>query len=266
MTHEQVLDLAAAFVLGAVEPDEDRAVREHLATCPLSHEDLAELGSVVSALAESVNLVEPPAALRERVMAAAARDLDTRPSAAPQPIARPPTPSAEAGPARPATRLTAGPARFGWALGLAAVIVIAALGAWNLSLRSDFDAAMAYRQHVEQVLTAAARAGSHSAILSSKDNPAIGGLAVVSNDGSVQMVMRGLAPTTGSKVYEAWVIVPETDPVPVGSFTVGSDGTGYLTASGAPAAAGVTVALTLEPGPGATTPTPPIISAGVASS
>jgi anti-sigma-K factor RskA len=260
MTHEQVLDLAAGFVLGALEPDEERAVREHLATCALPHEELADLGSVLSALAESVELVEPPASLRDRIMAAAARDLETRRSGASQPIEPPLAPAVTA--IRPARR----PARFGWALGLAAALVIAALGAWNLSLRSDLDAATAYRQHVEQVLTAAAGEGSHSAILRSEDNPAVGGLAVVSGDGSVHVVMRGLAPTTGGKVYEAWVIAGENAPVPIGSFSVGSDGTGYLAAGGAPASAGVTVALTLEPGPGARTPTPPIISAGVASS
>jgi anti-sigma-K factor RskA len=259
VTHEQVLDLAAGFVLGALDPDEERAVREHLATCSLSHDELAELGSVVSALAEAVEQVEPPASLRDRVMAAAARDLEARRSGAAQPTMPPSPPAAVPG----ARRVR--PARLGWALGLAAVLVIAALGAWNVTLRSDLDAATAYRQHVEQVLTAAARQGSHSAILRSDANPAIGGLAVVASDGSVQVVMRGLAPTTGRSVYEAWVIAGENAPVPIGSFTVGSDGTGYLTASGAPAAAGVTVALTLEPGPGATTPTPPIISAGVAS-
>jgi anti-sigma-K factor RskA len=262
MTHEQVLDLAAAFVLGALPPDEERAVREHLATCSLSHEELAELGSVVTALAESVELVEPPASLRERVMAAAARDLEARRPAGPRPIVRPSPPVADVVAIRPARRT----ARLGWALGLAAALVIAGLGAWNLSLRSDLDAATAYRQHVEQVLIAAARPGSHSAILSNKDNPAIGGLAVVGSDGSVEVVMRGLAPTSGGKVYEAWVIAGENAPAPIGSFTVGSDGNGYLAAGGAPAAAGVTVALTLEPGPGAKSPTRPIISAGVASS
>jgi anti-sigma-K factor RskA len=261
MTHEQVLDLAAVYVLGALEPDEERAVREHLATCSLPHEELAELGAVVSALAESVELVEPPPALRERIMVTAARDLEQRRAGAGRPIS---TPVEEAViPALPPARR---PSRLGWALGLAAVLVIAALGAWNLSLQSDLDAATAYHQHVEQVLAAAARAGSHSAILRSESNPQIGGLAVVSDDGSVQVVMRGLAPTSGGKVYEAWVIAGENAPVPIGSFTVGSDGTGYLAAGGAPAAAGVTVALTLEPGPGATTPTAPIISAGVASS
>jgi anti-sigma-K factor RskA len=260
VTHEQVLDLAAGFVLGALEPDEERAVREHLATCSLPHDELAELGAVVSTLAVAVEQVEPPPSLRDRVMAAAARDLESRGSGAAQPSVRP-SPLAAVPGARRAVR----PARLGWALGLAAVLVIAALGAWNVTLRSDLDAAAAYRQHVEQVLTAAARQGSHSAILRSDANPAIGGLAVVASDGSVQVVMRGLAPTTGRSVYEAWVIAGENAPVPIGSFTVGSDGTGYLTASGAPAAAGITVALTLEAGPGATTPTPPIISAGVAS-
>jgi anti-sigma-K factor RskA len=261
VTHEQVLDLAAAFVLGALEPDEERAVRDHLATCSLSHDELAELGAVVSALAESVEQVEPPAALRDRVMAAAARDLETRRAGAPQqPIAGIPEPDAVRA-IRPARR----PTRLGWALALAAALVIATLGAWNVSLRSELDTATAYRQHVEQVLTVAARPGSHSAILRSDGNPAIGGLAVVSGDGSVQVVMRGLAPTSGGKVYEAWVIAGQNDPVPIGAFTVGSDGNGYLSAGGAPAAAGVTVALTLEPGPGATTPTLPIISAGVAS-
>ncbi|TMD32290.1 MAG: hypothetical protein E6I94_01935, partial [Chloroflexi bacterium] len=134
------------------------------------------------------------------------------------------------------------PARYAWALGLAAVIAIAALGAWNASLRSDLDAAAAYRQHVETALAAAVRPGSHTAILSSKDNPNVGGLAVVGTDGSVTLVMRGLAPTTSSKVYEAWVIAGQNAPVPIGSFTVGGDGTGYLTTGGTPAAAGVTVA------------------------
>ena len=258
MTHEQVVDLAAGYVLGVLEPDEERAVREHLATCALPHDEFAEMGSVVPLLAESVELVEPPAALRGRILAAAARDLERRRAGTP-PLIREPAHVTPIGEARR-------PARFAWALGIAAVIAIAALGAWNVSLRSDLDAAAAYRQHVETALAAAARPGSHTAILSSKDNSNVGGLAVVGADGSVTLVMRGLAPTTGSKVYEAWVIAGQNAPVPIGSFTVGGDGTGYLTTGGTPAAAGVTVALTLEAGPGATTPTPPIISAGAASS
>jgi anti-sigma-K factor RskA len=269
MTHEQVRDLAAAFVLGALEADEEAAVREHLATCDQPHEEFAELGGVVAVLAESVELVEPPASLRSRIMEAAARDLETRRSEGRDA-------SATLGvPERPATadrvvslggeRAARLPVRLAWMLGLAAVLAIAALGVWNVRLRSDLDAAQAYRQHVEQVLSAAAQKGSHTAILTSTVSPNVSGLAVVGADGSVTVVMRGLAPTTGSKVYEAWVI-PNANaaPIPIGGFTVAADGTGYLATTGAPSAAGVTVAVTLEPGPDATAPTPPIISAGVA--
>ena len=160
-----------------------------------------------------------------------------------------------------------------WVAGIAAVLAIVALGAWNVSLRNDnaglhgnLDAAAAYRQHVEQVLGAAAQPGSHAAILTSDVSPTVSGLAAVGADGSVSIVMRGLSPTTGTKVYEAWVIAGDSPPVPIGSFAVAGDGTGFLAAGGAPSAAGVTVALTLEDGPGATSPKPPIISAGKASS
>ena len=54
-------------------------------------------------------------------------------------------------------------------------------------------------------------------------------------------------------------------PVAIGSFTPDAQGFGTLattTTSGAP---GVTIALTLEPTAGRTSPTPPVISSGVAA-
>jgi anti-sigma-K factor RskA len=77
--------------------------------------------------------------------------------------------------------------------------------------------------------------------------------------------MQDLAATTGSTVYSAWAIGGDGVPIALGDFTVGNSGTGSLAATGAPTAAGVVVALTLEPGPGATAPTLPIISKGVAT-
>ena len=78
LTHEEAVELAAPFVLNALEPDEEEAVREHLRTCSLPHEEFAELGSVVPALAETLEPVEPPAALKGRILAAAADDLVAR--------------------------------------------------------------------------------------------------------------------------------------------------------------------------------------------
>lgn len=260
MTCDQARDYAPAFVLGALERDDEAAVRQHLATCPGPHPEFLELGEVVPALAESVELVEPPPSLRGRIMAAAAADLAERQNA-PSPL----VPSALVG--RVSTRSarpTGGRPRFAWAFGIAAVLAIAALGAWNVSLRSELDAASAYRQAVAQVLAVAAEPGSHTAVLSSRADPNRAGLAAIGADGSIHVVMRGLAPTTDGHVYEAWIIAGSGPPTPIGSFTVGSDGTGALFTTG-PGAAGVTVALTLESAPGATTPTLPIISSGVAS-
>ena len=94
MTHDEILELAAAYVLGALEHSEEQAVREHLATCDLPHPEFEELGSVVPVLAEALEPVEPSADLRERIMRAAARDLEVRPA--------PGAPASAAGTATPA--------------------------------------------------------------------------------------------------------------------------------------------------------------------
>src|SRR5262245_19730133 len=97
MTHEEALDLAPLYVLDALSDAEMAAVREHLATCPESHAEFEQLGGVVPYLLEdpATELVEPPAALGDRIMAAAAADLAARPTPAaagapsPAPIAFP---------------------------------------------------------------------------------------------------------------------------------------------------------------------------------
>ena len=78
LTCDEVREMAGAFVLGALDPAEDASVRAHLETCADAHAEIAELGGVLPALAESVPVVEPPAGLKGRIMAAAAADLETR--------------------------------------------------------------------------------------------------------------------------------------------------------------------------------------------
>jgi Anti-sigma-K factor rskA/Putative zinc-finger len=272
--HAWVAGEAAAFVLGALTPEEAALVREHLATCAEPHPEIEELGGVVPYLAESVELVEPPSSLRDRVMAAAAADLAAGregavasmpaagPAAEPAPregAAVAPFPAAAERAAR-AQRRRRSPLQ--WVAGLAAVITIAALGIWNVGLQRDRDAAQAYERGLSAVLDVAGQPGSQAAILSPQEGGGPDGLGAVGADGRVAIVMRGLAPTTGSEVYEAWAIAGDGAPQPLGGFTVGPTGTGAFLADGAPAADGVTLALTREPAPGATTPTAPILSLG----
>jgi anti-sigma-K factor RskA len=144
------------------------------------------------------------------------------------------------------------------------VLAIALLGGWNLLLQNDLGAARQYEQNVAAVLEAASQPGALTAVLAA-DGGTGSGLAAVDADGDLALAMRDLAPTSGASVYEAWVIAADGVPVPLGSFTVGSSGTAYFAAGGLPNAEGILLALTLEPGPNATTPTMPIISAGAAA-
>jgi anti-sigma-K factor RskA len=292
LTCDEVREMAGAYVLGALDAAEAGAVRAHLVGHEDAHPEIAELGSVIPAFLETVPMVEPPAGLKDRIMAAAAADLAARggasaaasgdaavPSTSPPPALVTPAPapiepiaaaSAPAAPARPVAFPTAEEraerrartSTSGWLLRIAAVLAIAALGSWNLLLQNQLSAAQAYERNVAAVLDAAAEPGSLTAVLASEGTGS--GLASVQADGDLAIAMRDLAPTAGSTVYEAWVIGADGVPVPVGNFRVGESGIGFLEAGGLPAAEGITLALTLEPGPGATTPTMPIISAGVA--
>lgn len=58
----------AAYALGALTDEETRRFEAHLATCDLCRTDLAALRPVVAALPAAADQVEPPRALRKRVM------------------------------------------------------------------------------------------------------------------------------------------------------------------------------------------------------
>lgn len=268
LTHDEVMDLAASFVLDALEPAEMAAVREHLATCEQPHDEIAELGGVVPALAASVPLVEPPASLKSRLMAAAAADLEARQIAADSTVveaaeaAAPPRPSEDV--VRPLQRRPV--SLRAWALGIAAVIAIVALGGWNLSIQRQLDDARAYQQQVASVLDAAQQPGSLTAVMRSEGGTGPSGLAAVTSGGVARIAMRDLAPTSGSEVYEAWVIAADGVPVALGELQLRAGGVGYLEAGGLPTDSGIVLALTREPRPGATAPSSTPISTGTATS
>ena len=268
LNHEQAIDLAPAYVLGALEAADMTAIREHLATCSESHEEFETLGGVVPYLAESpdIELVEPPAALRDRIMAAAAADLAARTESQPAPPAREPAtappiafPSATEREARARSRTR----RIGWAMRIAAVVAIVALGGWNLLLQSDLSAARRFDQAVNSVISAAAEPGSQTVVLTPTENNDASGIAAIRPDGSVVLAMRNLPATQGTEVYEAWVIVGSAAPVPVGDFKVDANGIATATTRPTQAPLGAVIAVSREPKPGSTAPVGPIVSTGV---
>jgi hypothetical protein len=264
MSHDQALALAAGYVLSALEPAEEAAVRDHLATCSLPHPEFEEFGGVAAVLIEDVELVEPPAALRDRIMDAARADLaarDVRPQSLTAPPAAPQTafPSAAEREARRART-----SRLDWALRIAAVIAIVAVGAWGLGLQRQLDAARQFDQAVAAVIDAAARPGAQAVVLVPAEGKPGSGIAAVAPDGTVTLAMRNLPATSGAQVYATWVIVGKEAPVSVGEFTVDANGTARVTTHQAPTPPGAIIALTLEPNAGNTAPQGEIYATGVA--
>ncbi len=305
---DDVRELAGGFVLGALDPAEDAAVRAHLGSCPELHEEIAELGSVLPILQASVAQVEPSTGLKARLMAAAAADLEARgrsvgsapatdsspasmsasaPVDAPAstsvsasatvpvsaPVSAPaPTPDATGTrsnavttfptPAERQARVARRAGLGGWALRIAAVLAIGVLGAWNVLLQGQLDASRTYETNVAAVLDLAREAGSATAVLTPIDGNGPAGVAAVGADGTMAVAMRDLAPTAGTEVYEVWMIGGDGVPVALGGFTVGSTGIGYFEGAGVPASAGIVLALTREPAPGATAPSSDPVSLG----
>jgi anti-sigma-K factor RskA len=79
--HEELRNQLGAFVLGALAPAEEAEVRAHVAGCDECAAEVRALRPVVDALARSTEPVDPPAALRLRILAATAPPVARQPAA-----------------------------------------------------------------------------------------------------------------------------------------------------------------------------------------
>lgn len=255
LTCDEVRDLAAPFVLGALEADEADAVRAHLAACPDAHAEMAELAGTLPALDASVQQVDPPAALRDRIMTAAAADSATE---AGSPVQTSVEPVAIEDHRRSRRGVS-------WIAAVAAGIALVVLAGWNVLLQGQLDQSRAYADGVAAVLRVAAQPGSLTALLAPQSPATASGLASVSADGSMTMAVRSLSPTTGTEVYTAWVIGTDGVPVSLGDLRPNGDGSATYTASGLPSEPGMVLAITLEPQTGNKAPAGPVVSGGAAA-
>ena len=216
-------DDLVAYTLGALEPGKERAIEAHAPGCARCTRELEALVPAVAVLGESVEQLEPPAELRERVLA------EVRADAARTASAREPT---------------AAPPRRGWfgvamrpAIAVGLAIVIAAAGGY---LIAGNDGESSSEQPTVPVVA----------------QQGIGGtLAVGENTSRLQL--HGLAHLRGREVYQVWVakgqnVRPSSNFIP--------DVTGRaLTSVDGHLSAGTRVMVTREPHPGQAMPTSPIL-------
>jgi hypothetical protein len=284
MTCDRVRALASGFVLGALDADEMIAISDHLDSCRKPHPEVGDLGGVLPYLAESLEPVEPPAWLRESVMAAAKADLAARRRASTQSEPRVAEPVAEPAVApailaahgdRPpslagvislaAVRASRARRAYTWAMRAAAVLAIVALSGYSLNLQGELRKA---QQHgdVQSSILNAIQQGARSAVLTSADGSKAGGLAALMPTGHVLVDMHGLTATKGDQVYVVWLSSGTSGPIgtwiKAGSFTVDDSGVGSLTVDNVPASAILWIYVCREANSNMTQPTGPRVLSG----
>lgn len=223
MTCRDVDELAAAYALSAVTPDEEREISLHLAGCDRAHEQARALIDAGAIMPASLAPVAPSPALRERLMATIAETPQEHRAPAPMPV-----PMEAREERRAWWQLGPLPAALA-AVGLAAAV---GLGAWNL----DLNRQLAER---DEALRAVAGADAAYAVTGSA-----GSGWVLETDGQAIFLADALAELPADRLYELWLIDPEGEPVAVGTLT-DTDGVAIATLERALESA-TTFAVTIE--------------------
>lgn len=216
-------DDLVGFALGALEPGKERAIEAHAPSCARCTRELEALVPAVAVLGESVEQLEPPQELRERVLAEVRTDA-ARSASEREPTARAP--------------------RRGWfglamrpAIAVGLAIVIAAVGGYLIAGNGG-------------------ESGSEQPTVPVVAQQGIGGTLAVGELTSM-LDLHGLGQLKGRQVYQVWVAKGESVR-PSSNFIPNSNGRA-MTAVDGHLTPGTRVMVTREPHPGQTTPTRPIL-------
>jgi hypothetical protein len=218
-------DDLVAYSLGALDPRDASAVEAHAPSCARCSRELEAMAPAVAVLGESVEQLEPPPELRERVLSVVRQD-----TAADQA-----TDAEVVEPRRPRRGLGGFMLRPAAALATLA-IVVAAVGGYLVASNGGGGGG----ERTEPVVA----------------ERGIGGSLLV-GDTSSMLDLHGLKGLTRGAVYQVWVaegssVRPSSNFVPDKSGRAMTAVDGHLTE-------GTKVMVTRESGPGHTTPTPPIL-------
>jgi anti-sigma-K factor RskA len=238
-------DMAAAYVLDALSFEELEEFEAHLAGCQQCQAEVAELRQVVDVLPLAVEPIEPPASLRDRILAAAEFGPDERPRLGLVPGGKQ---TSAAGTSRRHRLPTA-------LLAAAAAVVIAGLGIRDLELQNT----QTPQQSLQAEVTAALANGATASPVGGTATAPRATASLIQASHRAYLVVRGLHPSPTNKVYQVWY-VHGTAVKSAGVFTY-SHGSEIIPL---PRASGNDVtAVTMEPGPrGSKLPTGPKVLVG----
>jgi anti-sigma-K factor RskA len=201
---EHVTDLLPACALGCLDEDEVSLVTAHLAVCPVCSAELRSYQTVGEALPLAVSMVEPPPAIKQRLMVQVAQARTTSPE--PQPTSL--------------QRLEQWFRRISPVWGLASLVLIIALLVSNLLLL----------QRVNHLSTATSQPVAVQIVpLQHTDAaPDATGLIALSQNGEYGTLMVDHLPPLGKdQQYQLWLI-KDGKRTSGGVFSVNWDGYGSL--------------------------------------
>ncbi len=262
--HDRLHDASGLYVLGALDPGDRQEFERHVASCAECAAEVQALAGVAGALPHAVTQVDPPAALRTRVLAAAGHPAAGRSNV----TAFTPKPA-------PAARSLAS---AGWLSAAALLIVSVSTGGYAYSLRTqlgelrtELRATLARLDRSEQQVAVATRnvavAEARMAVLTASDMtqvnlegqtpvaPRASGRAFLSRSRGLLFTANDLPPVPAGRVYQLWVVTAQA---PVSAGLIDLDASGRVAqAFPTPADLGapVAVAVTLEPAGGVPAPT-----------
>ncbi len=258
---ERLSELASLHALGVLTAAERDELARAARTDPALAAEVRALERTVAALGGVVPQVDPPAGLRDRVLAS----VSGRPAPAPVPSA--PAPA-------PAGRVAVGP----WLAAAAALVAAAGLGLWALDLRerlAEMDARVAAAEReVVGLRRALGDAQSRTQMLQAQASvlvapdlarvdlagqpaaPQASARAFWSRRSGMVFAASALPPLPADRTYQVWVLVDARPPVSAGLLHPDREGNTtvhFTTPPDIPAP--VAVAVTLEPAGGVPQPT-----------
>jgi anti-sigma-K factor RskA len=279
MTCDRVRELAPGFVLGALEADEMIAVQDHLDGCSEAHPEVDEFGGVLPYIAQTLTPVEPPAWLRESVIAAAKADSLARKRVGKGSEHRMaehvPMAATEAEPALEPSAVTRGNvislrskiwARRGriatWTTRVAAAVLVFSLAGYAWTVQGELNKAhstsgpgnFVIGRDTQQALLTSTTVGSKAR-----------GAVFLQPTGHMALGVNHLEATAGDQAYVVWATPQNGAVYKIGWFTVDASGWAFLEYDNVPTSPSLWVFICIEPNGGVTKPTGPIVLSGTLS-
>ncbi len=248
--HEQIAELAAAYALDALEPDEMRAMEEHMRTCPSCRTAVAEMRSVVAMLPYTVEPVEPPPALKQQLF----ERIHAEAQPAPVPF------RTEADPRTEVRKRRGGfwsslftNSRLPVLASVASLVLALGMGwvAWQQHNRAvEAESQLARLSEVHQITTA-----YQTQVAQMRHKGMQARLYVVPNHSEAYIVIAGLPELPPGRSYQIWLKPPGENAQPV-SAGVFDENTGkWLLEANRPVNSYDWIGITVEPEGGSPRPT-----------